>query len=121
MPFTVSQLAREPGDALFYDPGFRRMIETHLVMLRNTENIRSDVIDPNIVYKYQGDFYGFLGSLGVPMEQFWVYLRFNDMTHPEQFGRAYNDPYSGTVSFQLRHPPIDTIRGLRRLYLTEHD
>lgn len=119
MPFTVSDIAKDPGDQLFYDPGFRRMIETHLVMLRNMNDLRSDVIDPNTIYKYQGDFYGFLGSLGVPMDQYWLYLRFNGLTNPEQFGQAYNDPYSGAVSFQLQHPPIDTVRGLRRLYLTE--
>jgi hypothetical protein len=118
MVFSVHALAGDPGDTVYYEPGFRTVIETHLTLLRNHPATQRSAISPDKLHQYEGDFYGLLGELGVGMELHWIYLRVNGMESPNQFGRQLRDPYIKEQRFQLRRPPTEMISDLRTLYLT---
>lgn len=118
MSFTIQASAQKAGDSVFYKPAFRRDVEMHLLMLRNNEITTSRLIEPILIHRFEGDFYGLLRSLGVPTEHHWIYLRVNGMENPNQFGRQLHDPYRGEFSFNLLEPSTDIIEQLRKGFLS---
>ena len=38
MALTVTALLADPGDALYYDPDYRNVLETHMLLLRGKGN-----------------------------------------------------------------------------------
>lgn len=118
MAFTVKSKARAPGDSVYYDPKFRTLLETHIPMLRGMYRARAHPVSPDLIHKYEGDFYGLLGELNVSMDLYWVYLRINRMEHPHQFGEQLRDPYVRKYGFNLILPPREIFDDLRMKYLT---
>ena len=118
MTFSLTEMRLTPGDDLYYDAAFRRVIETHLEILRRSAAQQTEDVTADVVWRYQGDFYGFLGSKGVPFQQRWLYLRVNGFTASHEFGNTFNDPYTTQNGFTLYHPPMEIVRDLRRLHLT---
>lgn len=118
MAFTVNELAHPAGDAVFYEPGFRTVIETHLPLLRNSPDTRRQEISADKIHQYEGDFYGLLAEQGVPLELHWLHLRVNGFESPYQFGRVDAYGQFTELAFTLLLPSPDVIRGLRTLYLT---
>lgn len=117
MALTVSSLARPSGEDLFYTAQFRTAIESHLNLLRTT-GITEEPIQGDILYQFEGNFYGYLASLGIDLHLNWIYLRVNGMEHPNQFGAELRDPYNRAYSRSLIHPSRDVIDSIRGLYLT---
>lgn len=116
MALTVSTLMKPPGDPLFYELGFRTIIETHLFLLRLDALTLKQVIDGSKVHQYEGDFYGLLSELNIPMEHHWICLRVNNMFNPNEFGRSSYNLHSLRNDFTLKIPSDDYIRQLAVLY-----
>lgn len=118
MAFTFQELLADPGDSLYYDEAFRDDIEAHLVILRRY-NVDKRTVPPSLIYKYEGDFYGYLTEIGVPTEYHWIYLRVNHMAHPREFGEKMRDPQNRNVTFDMIVPDTNAISGIRTLFLTK--
>lgn len=116
MAFTVVSQARPSGDRIYYDPGFRAVIETHLIALRSPNIATSEPISPQKVHQYEGDFYGLLIEKNIPMHLHWIYLRVNGMMNPAEFGTEKYNPFHQHRQFELLHPPEDFLQELRLLY-----
>jgi|AntDeeMinimDraft_5_1070356.scaffolds.fasta_scaffold58722_2 hypothetical protein len=121
MAFTLATLKRPPGDTVMYEPAFRNVLETHLQIFRYHPGTQRSDITADKIHQYEGDFFGLLAELGVPMDKHWLYLRVNGMENPNQFGQQLNDPYARRITFTLLSPPDDMIGDLRTLYLSTKD
>lgn len=109
MAMPISQKQIDPGADVYYDPAFRRVMETHLGLLRNMPETRVVAIENNLAYKYEHDFYGLLQAKEVPEYLHWVILRVNDMVDPRDFQSSMN---------QFLYPPAEVIDNIRRIYAT---
>lgn len=68
------------GQAVYYSQAFRIMIEDHLLILRNMSTntvyeIRQDQMAD--LYRFEGDFQGFLTELGFQAKYHFVIMRIN--------------------------------------------
>lgn len=81
----IDQLMHDPGAPLFYNPDFRRMVETHLVWLRSLSSENRLQIDPAKAYKYTADFYGLLQEEAIQAQHHWITLRLNNYTAPTDY------------------------------------
>lgn len=70
-----------------------------------------------MLYQFEGNFYGYLMSRGVPPEYHWIYLRVNRMHSPEEFGRNRNANALKNPTFYLVEPSLDAIGAILMLYL----
>ncbi len=118
MTFTIQDTLMESGDSVYYDEGFRTVIEMHLPILRTT-SIQSQNVSPHLVHKFEGDFYGLLRNIGFDrFERFWIIMRVNNMEDPSQFGRfPYFDITQGK-QVSIIVPNVDIISRLVALYKT---
>lgn len=118
MSFKVASLARDSGDSVLYEPGFRTIIETHLPIIKDPSISRQTQITPDKIHQYEADFYGLLCEMEIPLDQHWIYLRANDMTNPNEFGRTAHDPYVKSIMFTMILPSTDFVDQLRLLYIS---
>lgn len=109
MAMPISQKQIDPGAAVYYDPAFRRVLETHFGLLRNLQDTRVVQIEDNLAYKYENDFYGLLQEKAVPEYLHWVILRVNDMVDPRDYQSSMN---------QFLYPPHEVVENIRRIYAT---
>ena len=116
MAFTVVADITPAGDALFYDPGFRAHVERCLYVLR-TQNATTRVVDASLVHQFQGNFYGYLISVGVGQHLHHLYLRVNNMHSPEEFGRVRNANLNKDPTIRLIRPSDDAIQAIVSFYL----
>lgn len=117
MAFTVVADIAEAGDALYYDPGFRAHVESCLYVLRS-QNAKTDIVEANLVHQFEGNFYGYLISIGVGLHLHHLYLRVNGMHSPEEFGRVRNDNRSKDPTVRLIRPSSDAIQAIVSFYLS---
>lgn len=103
--------AKSPGADVFYDPGFRAEIETHLPLLRNYSKTTVQNIEPSVAYKNENDFVGLLNDIGMSNDMHWITMRLNSMTKPQDYR-------SNMLSILI--PPSDYIDLIRKKYSTVH-
>lgn len=118
MAFTVTDQRQNVGDTIYYDPGFRQVIETHLPILRRAGGIQVYTVPPEKIYQHEGDFYGLLAEMGISLQFHWIYMRVNGLESAHQFGQQLHDPYKNQFSFQLIIPSVEIIADLKNMYLT---
>lgn len=117
MAFTIFKNMAKSGDALYYDPDFRLVVETHLNILISQAAARED-IPLDLFYQYEGDFYGYLVSLSIPPEYHFILLRMNGMTNPNQFAKEMRNPNNPLLRPVLIRPNQNQIDGIVRLYMS---
>lgn len=81
----ILNLERSPISVDYFDPKFQKMLEEHLVLLRNSAKKRPANIDSQKSYMFIGDFYGYLSSINVPVNQHYINLRLNGFEHPSDY------------------------------------
>lgn len=86
MGITITDLMVAEGPSLYYEEGFRNLIESHLTFLREHPQTSPLTQKPHSGYKYENDFYGYLQDHNVPSHLHWIILRINGMTSPMEFG-----------------------------------
>lgn len=74
-----------PGDEYIYSDGFKIMVETHLNNIRSNANTNSIPLTEEEINKNLYDFYGYLKSINIKMEYWWIILRVNNMHSPDEF------------------------------------
>lgn len=92
------------GSADYYNPSFRNVIEAHLLRLRSSSSLSAQPVSEHQTIIYEQDFFGFLSSIGVPMEMHWVIMRLNNFFSPYQFDRKC------TAILLLPQTEIDKLR-----------
>lgn len=107
----------DPGESIFYEPGFRLVVETALNVLINRAAAREE-IPLDLYYQYEGDFYGYLTFLGIPMERHFIILRMNGMTNPNQFAKEMRKDDSQAIRPILIRPNDNEVNELVKLYMS---
>lgn len=74
-----------PGPGVYYQLGFRKMIEDHLTWLRNHEKTNVINIAAKDALRYHGDFFGLLSFLEIPAKFHWILMRLNGYEGPRQY------------------------------------
>lgn len=109
MAMPIDQLQVNTGAAIYYDAGFRRVLETHMGLLRNLASTQLVQIEAQLAYKYEFDFYGLLQEKGVAEHLHWVILRVNDMVDPREFKSTMD---------RLYVPAAEVVDSIRKLHMT---
>jgi len=109
----IAEKLPSTSNSLFYDQDFRAVLESHLNWLRSHETTRSMVVAANDAYRFGGDFYRYLYSLGsINRAYFWVIMRLNDMVSPNQFDTSIES---------ILIPSIETLEKIRKTHVTYHN
>lgn len=96
---------------VFYDLRFKLMIEQHLQDLINYEGNSYIEVEPIDFTRWEGNLFGYLHSLNVPVFQHWIIMRMNNMDSTFDF--------NSTVK-KLILPNIEKLNTLRELFTTVH-
>jgi hypothetical protein len=106
----IGSLLINPGPAVYYTDGFRRVLEDHMGFLRThpaTQLVAVTAQDSD--WAYENDLFGFLQNLGIAPQFHWVAMRMNNYTDSTEFG---------TRTSLLLLPPQNVIEQLRSAYMT---
>ena len=97
---------------MYYDADFRAVLEDHMNFLREHSTTRTLVVAASDAYRFEGDFYRYLCSLGsIDRAFYWVIMRLNRMHSPTEFGSSVET---------LLIPSTETLESIRRAHITYH-
>lgn len=66
----------------YFEPAFRQVMEEHLELIRTAGSPPVLSIPPILALRFQGDYFGLLENLGVPVYLQWITMRVNGLTSP---------------------------------------
>lgn len=78
-------------DSVYYSDGLRTVFEDLLNVFKTDPSTIQDVIDPQMAYKYEGDFYGLAAALNVPYNLHWLCMRMSGYTSSSDFSWRRNE------------------------------
>lgn len=107
----INNYAYDEGPSIFYDDGFRTVIEAHIEFLRNHEETRSLYLEPHEVYRFEFDMYGLLMHYNIQPYLHWIVLRMNNLYSMTNFPKDLSE---------LLIPSDSAINHLRQIYQTAH-
>lgn len=107
----VAEKMRTSGTTIFYDEGFRRVVEDHLEYLRNNSTTKVLNVTADDAATYEYDLYTYLLSLNIEKQFHWIVLRVNYFKTPSEFGPE---------TTRLLIPDTTVLELLRRRYVTSH-
>jgi hypothetical protein len=81
----IQNLEKSPPIQGYCSVAFQKIIEEHLVLIKNSTKNKPKQIDKQKSYVYRGDFYGLLLSMDVPSAYHYVNLRINGYTCPSEY------------------------------------
>ena len=116
MAFKIVDTIALPNETLFYEEGFRTIVETCLPQL-SWYGITRDDIHPDHLQQYQANFYGYLVEINILPEYHWSYMRVNNMDHPREFAAELRDPLNHPYYPKLIRPSHELIGQLRAFYI----
>jgi len=99
------------GPDVYYQNNFRHVVESYIPYLREHPTTQVIGVEPDIAYRYEGDFYGLLKTMRVPAQYHWIILRLNNMVHPADFKEI------GTA---IMIPAVSEIENIVRLFKVTH-
>jgi hypothetical protein len=105
----VDDLLVSDGIPDYYDPSFRATLEAHLSYLRTHPDTIAIEVPPFGTYLYNQDLFGYLQSIGQPMQMHWIIMRVNNFSGPFEFNENCE---------QLLIPPSKPIDILRQSWKT---
>lgn len=117
MAFTVVSSIAEAGDPIYYEAAFRNHLESHLNVLRMFNPTRVTA-SPDAVHQFEGNFFGYLASIGQPAQYHWVIMRVNNYHNPHEFGREVQEIAKPIEGIELLFPDTDLLAKIRSLYLS---
>lgn len=82
MTVLINSLAVTEASKVYYKPEIRNLLESHVQFIIDHPNTQVVNIANDIIYKYEGDFYGLLYILKVLPQYHWIVMRINGMTTP---------------------------------------
>lgn len=105
----IDDLLTSPGSSIYYDEGFRRVLEDHMTYLREHSTTATINLDASVVYKYEFDFFGLLAAYRVPAHLHWVVMRMNKLRCPTEAGLEID---------QLLIPDATVVDRIRQSHMT---
>lgn len=84
---SLSTVMKLGNDAIFFNEKFRTVLEHHIPLLRNSEDVTIQPVNKELAYKWEGDFYGLLSNTGIelPREFFWITMRLNGLKNSQEY------------------------------------
>lgn len=107
MAITLNSRMPDEGPGVYYDEGFRQLIEDHLEYLRQHPLTEVIDIDPQTAYKGHGDLISVLQDYGVERRLHWIILRVNGYSSPMEYRQDH---------LLLKVPSTEVIDGLMRTF-----
>ncbi len=107
----INNYSYSEGPSIFYNDGFRSVIEAHVEFLRNHAETRSLYLEPNDVYIYEFDMYGLLMKNHIQPYMHWIVLRVNNLYSMTNFPKDLSE---------LLIPSDGIINQLRQIYQTSN-
>ncbi len=81
----INKLAIERGSDVYYSKNFMDVMESYVSYLKTSGKSTSFIVDKDIAYIYQGDFYGYMNYRNVPSKYHWICMRVNGYFSPFEF------------------------------------
>jgi hypothetical protein len=110
--FSIQSALRSSGNTMYYEPGFRKVIEDHVPWLISRSKGRILTVPKTDLVKHQNDLSGFLNASNISPDQHWVIMRVNNMVS--------NADFDGTVT-ELMIPDTRDLEDLRRRYMSTYN
>jgi hypothetical protein len=107
MAITLNGLMINEGSAVYYDSGFRQMLEDHLSYLKDHPQTESVEINPSSAHKGHGDLVSVLQDYAIEPRFHWIIMRLNGYTSPMEYQ---------SDRLVLKIPQASLIDGLTRVY-----
>lgn len=92
MAIPLVEKMRNPGNPVYYSTGWINCVEDHLIFLQDPGNGQAYTPTGMERSRYKGRFYAFLrdvAKINYP-HFYYVYLRANNMTSPDQFNEKFD-------------------------------
>lgn len=105
----VDTLMIDAGADIYYDQGFRNVLEDHMSYLRNHATTHAIAVEPIQAHKYRFDLFGLLSDCNVPPYMHWLVMRMNKMTAPTE---------ANTDLSVLLIPNFTTVDHIRQAYVS---
>lgn len=107
----IFKLETSAGADVYYEQGFRIVIEDHLQFLKTHPETIPLEVESVYAYKYSGDLSGLLSFYGRPVYMHWIIMRLN----------GYNDfTEVGESALTLLIPSENVIERIRAIYKTKN-
>lgn len=92
MSIPLVEKMRNPGNATYYSVGWANCVEDHILFFQDSTISKPYRPTGMERSRYKGRFYAFLRDVikETKPEYYYVYLRTNNMTSPDQFGEKYD-------------------------------
>lgn len=107
----IHQYAYNPGQDIFYDAGFQRVLEANLSLIAQHPLTVSMDTPRDGAQKYEGDLHLALAAMGVVPWLWWITMRVNGYTSPVE----YNDD-----KFSLLVPDGNLLENMRAKHVTRY-
>jgi hypothetical protein len=108
----ILNILNKPSSSVYYEQGFRILLEDHLTYLKGLQTTRKIDIDIQNAYKYEGDLDGLLTQLNIRPELHFIIMRLNNFTSPQE--------YSPDKTMTLLIPEDKEIDRIRSTYKTKN-
>lgn len=118
MTFTILQNLNPDSKNIFYQPKFRAILEDHLDILRQSGVTIND-IPLDLYWQYEGNFYGYLVHLNIPIEWHWLMLRVNGMHNPNEFAKVNEDPLDLNFRPVIKYFSERLVGDLQKYYMSQ--
>lgn len=79
MALTLASALPKSGARHYYSADWQLMIETHLPFLVARTDHSIQIVENAKAYKFDGDFFGLLTDLQIPLPMHWVVMRINGL------------------------------------------
>lgn len=84
MSFSINNVANSESYGLYYKNEIRVLLESHVEFIKNHSSTTVERVMSSLTYKYEGDFYGLLMALKIPIEYHWITMRINGYSSPTE-------------------------------------
>lgn len=84
MTMAINNLAVGEGSSFYYTREIKTLLESHLDFLIKSDQSTVFQLTPNIAYKYEGDLYGLLTTIKIPLQYHWLIMRMNGYSSPHE-------------------------------------
>lgn len=104
----IDEIATSGGPDVYYSDRFRVVLEDHMTYLRNHPQTYYKEVNSKQAYKFEGDFFGLLSELNLPVEFYWLIMRMNKLTSPV---------YTESTITSIIVPSNDVIERIRSAFM----
>ena len=105
----IDKLMNDSGPGIYYDDGFRNVLEDHMTYLRAHPKTTQLSVDPAKLYQFEFDLFGLLQMYNIPAELHWLTMRMNEMHAPTDV--------RDDITYLLV-PDLTTVNRIRQSHMT---